>query len=195
MTAISGAFYSKFPATGELGLSLTSIQGGTSGPANAASLNAAATSNSSTAFSILSAVSATTSTSPTINALQTGELSTEDHTVIAAIGGTATDSELIPWNANGTAPSTITNLQSLGWIKLVSVQTKAGASAPTGATYTLTPVGQAIYKRTVATTLGAGTQASIGNASASSTQAVAGLSSEVSTLVGALSSVGVDVSV
>jgi len=195
MSAIAGSFYTQFPATGQLGLSLTSIQGGTGAAANAAAISAAATSDSSSAFSILDAASATTSTSPTINALQTGELSTEDHTVIASIGGTATDSLLIPWNANGTAPSTITNLQSLGWIKLVSEQTTPGSPAPTGATYTLTPVGQAIYKRTVASTLGAGTQASIANASASSTQAVAGLSSEVSTLVGALSSVGVDVSV
>jgi hypothetical protein len=193
MSAISSSFYSQFPTTGELGLSLTSIQGGSGTAANASAIAASSISDTGGPFSILSSSHATTSSSPTINALQTGELSTEDHTVIASIGGTATDSLLIPWNANGTAPSTVANLQGLGWIKLVKVQTADGSTVPTGATYTLTPVGQAIYKRTVATTLGPGTQDTIGNAA--SAAADANLTSEVSTLLGALSSVGVDVQV
>jgi hypothetical protein len=197
MTAISGAFFSQFPATGELGLSLTSIAGGSSSDANAASVLSAGTSDTSTPFTILSANSATTSTSPTINALQSGELSTEDHTVIASIGETAGNSLLIPWNANGTAPTTITSLQSLGWIKLDAIQSSPGSKSPTGATYSLTPVGQAIFKRTVSTTLGQGTQATIANAAASNPAAVSAidstLSAQVSTLVGALSSVGVNV--
>jgi hypothetical protein len=196
MSAISGSFFSPFPATGELGLSLTSILG-SSGTSNAASIIAAGASDTFGPFSILSANSAAVSASPTINALSAGELSTEDHNVIASIGQTAGNSLLIPWNANGTAPSTITNLQSLGWLKQVSVDTPAGAKAPTGATYSLTPVGQAIFKRTVSSTLGPGTQDTISNAtSVSPTTASAidsGLASQVSTLLSALSSVWVNV--
>jgi|GEM_PF-4136410 hypothetical protein len=199
MSAIASSFVSPFPATGQLGLSLTSIEGGVGSDPNATAILAASASDSSSAFSIISANSATTSTSPTINALTTGELSTEDHTVIAAIGATAGNSLLVPWNANGTAPSTITAIQSLGWIKLASVETAPGSQAPTGANYSLTPVGQAIYKRTVATILGQGTQSTIANASAASTASASaidsGLASQVSTLIGALSSVGVNVQV
>jgi len=199
MSAIAGSFYSPFPVTGSLGLSLASIQGGTSTAANASAINATAASDASSPFSLLASSHATTSSSPTINALTTGELSTEDHKVISEIGATATDSLLVPWNTNGTEPSVLTSLKSLGWIKLDSVQTTAGSSLPTGATYSLTPVGQAIYKRTVATTLGPGTQAAIANATAGSTTNASAVDSnlqgEVSTLVGALSSVGVNVSV
>jgi hypothetical protein len=199
MSAIAGSFFSQFPATGELGLSLTSIEGGTSTEANAASILGTAVSSNGGAFSILSASSATTSASPTVRALTTGELSNADHKVIAAIGGTATDSLLIPYNADGSVPSEIANLVGLGWIKLDKLQLTPGQSRPTGATYSLTPVGQAIYKRTVATTLGPGTQAAIGNASAPSAANASavdsGLQAEVSTLLGALSSVGVNVQV
>jgi hypothetical protein len=199
MGTIGGSFFSPFPAQGELGLSLTSIQGGTGAAANAAAINASATSDSGSPFSILSTSHATVSSSPTINALQSGELSTQDHKIIAQIGGTANNSLQIPWNANGTEPSEITNLKSLGWIKQQQVQTTAGGTKPSSATYTLTPVGQAIYKRTVATTLGPGTQDTIGNAtpgsSVNSAAVDSNLQSEVSTLVGALSSVGVNVQV
>jgi hypothetical protein len=197
MGVISGSFYSPFPATGELGLSLTSIEGGVAGNGNAASVIAATSTDTSGPFSILSSSHATTSNSPTINALTSGELSTQDHKIIAAIGGTANDSLLVPWNSNGTEPSEISNLKNLGWIKILSLQTAPGSKTPTGANYSLTPVGQAIYKRTVATTLGPGTQATIGNATAGSTTNAsaidANLSSQVSTLVSTLSSVGVNV--
>jgi hypothetical protein len=193
MGAVSGSFYSPFPTTGELGLSLASIQGGTSTAANASAINASAAASETGPFSILGSNAASTSSSPTINALTTGELSTEDHKVISEIGGTANDQLAVPWNANGTEPSEITNLKSLGWIKLVNLQTPAGSAKPTGATYSLTPVGQAIYKRTVSTTLGAGTQAAISSAAASSLDA--NLQSEVSSLVGGLSSVGVNIQV
>ncbi|MEA2756068.1 MAG: hypothetical protein QOJ54_2357 [Aliidongia sp.] len=195
MTEISGSFFSPFPATGELGLSLISILG-SSNNGNAASILASGNSDTFGPLDIISASNAAVSSSPTINALSAGELSTVDHNVIASIGQTAGNSLLIPWNANGTAPTTVTNLQNLHWIKLLSVETPAGAPAPTGATYGLTPVGQAIFKRTVSTTLGPGTQSTIGNASAPSAAdaaALAGLSSQVSTLIGALSSVGVNV--
>jgi hypothetical protein len=199
MSAIAGSFFTQFPATGELGLSLTSIQGGTSTEANAASILGTAVSSDGGPFSILSANSATTSASPTVQALTTGELSNEDHKVIASIGGTATDSLLIPYNADGSVPTEIANLVALGWIKLDTLQITPGQARPTGGNYSLTPVGQAIYKRTVATTLGPGTQAAIANASAPSTANASsvdsGLQAEVSTLVGALSSVGVDVQV
>jgi hypothetical protein len=199
MTAISGAFFSQFPATGELGVSLTSIAGGTGNDANAASIISAGTPDTSNPFTILSANSATTSTSPTINALSSGELSTEDHTVIASIGETPGNSLLIPFNANGTVPTTIANLQSLNWIKLDTVQTSAGSKDPTGGTFSLTAIGQAIFKRTVATVLGQGTQSTIANAAAANPATASAidstLSSQVSTLVSALSSVGVDVNV
>jgi hypothetical protein len=199
MSAVAASFISPFPGTGPLGLSITSIAGGPASGANAASIIAAGAIDSSSPFSILSANSATTTSSPTIAALTTGELSTEDHTVIAAIGGTANNSLVVPYNANGTAPTTITALQALGWIKIDGVLVPPGSNVPTSATYSLTPVGQAIYKRTVATTLGPGTQATIANAAAASPATASaidsGLAAQVSTLVGALSSVGVDVQV
>jgi hypothetical protein len=195
MTEISGSFFSPFPATGELGLSLVSILG-SSNNANAASILASGNNDTFGPLGIISANNAAISASPTINALSAGELSTVDHNVIASIGKTAGNSLLIPWNANGTPPTTVANLQNLGWIKLLSVETPAGAKNPTGANYSLTPVGQAIFKRTVSTTLGPGTQSTIGNATASnpaSAAALSGLVSQVSTLLSALSSVGVNV--
>ena len=199
MGVISGSFYSPFPATGELGLSLTSIQG-SSGNSNASSIIAATENNDNAgAFSILASSQATVSSSPTINALSSGELSTSDHKVIAAIGATANNSLLVPWNANGTEPSVITSLKQLGWIKLQTLQQTPGSKVTTGANYTLTPVGQAIYKRTVASTLGPGTQATIANAAAAGTANASAIDSnlgaQVSTLISTLSSVGVDVSV
>ena len=121
MTAISGAFYSQFPVTGSLGLSLASIQGGTSTAANAAAINASAVSSEGGAFGILSSNQATTTTSPTIQALTTGQMTNGDHKVLASIGGTANDQLDIPWNANGTEPTEVTKLKQQGWIKLVKV--------------------------------------------------------------------------
>jgi hypothetical protein len=201
--SVGGAFVTQFPSDGALGLSLTSIQGGTGAAANATAILATSTANASSPFSLLASSSATTTSSPTIAALTTGELSNEDHTVIAQIGETPGNSLLIPWNANGTAPSVVANLQGLGWIKLGQVQTTPGVSVPTGANYSLTPVGQAIFKRTVSSTLGPGTQDSVANATApasstsseSAATAEAGLSSEVSTLLSTLSSLGVNVQV
>jgi hypothetical protein len=196
MTAISGAFYSQFPLTGSLGLSLASIQGGTSTASNAAAINASAVSSEGGAFGILSSNQATTTTSPTIQALTTGQMTNGDHKVLASIGGTASDSLDIPWNANGTEPTEVSKLKQQGWIKLVKVAGTGSTGKPSGATYTLTPVGQAIYKRTVSSTLGASaaaTAATVSSAAASSLDS--NLQSEVSTLLGGLSSVGVDVSV
>jgi hypothetical protein len=193
MSAIAGSFYSPFPTTGELGLSLASIQGGTSTAANATAINASATSSATGPFSILGNTAATTSSSPTINALTTGELSNEQHTIISQIGGTANDTLSVPWNADGTEPTQITSLKQLGWIKLDQVTTTAGDTKPSSATYSLTPVGQAIYKRTVSSTLGAGTQDAISSAAASSIDS--NLQSEVSSLVGTLSAVGVNIQV
>ena len=184
MSAIAGSFFSQFPATGELGLSLTSIQGGSATEANAAAINASASTDSSSPFSLLATSSATVSSSPTINALQSGELSTENHNVIAAIGNTSNDQLVIPWNANGTEPSTLANLRQLGWIKILSEQTTPGDPKPSGANYTLTPVGQAIFKRTVASTLGAGAQAAINST----------LQAETSQLASTLSALGVNIS-
>jgi len=192
MSAIAGSFFTQFPTTGELGLSLTSIEGGSTTAANAAAINASASSTTGP-FSILGDTAATTSASPTINALTTGELSTEQHKIISEIGSTANDTLSVPWNSNGTEPSQITDLKSLGWIKLDQVTTTAGDTKPSSATYSLTPVGQAIFKRTVSSKLGAGTQAAISSAAASTIDS--NLQSEVSSLLGGLSSVGVDVSV
>jgi hypothetical protein len=199
MSAIAGSFISPFPTTGSLGLSLTSIQGGSGTAANATAILSSEASDTSSPLSILGSTSATTSNSPTINALTTGELSNQDHKIIAQIGETANDSLSVPWNANGTEPTELTNLRQLGWIKVASLETTAGNPKPTGANYSLTPVGQAIFKRTVATTLGPGTEAALSNAQSASTANAAAvdsnLSSEVSTLVGALSSVGVNIQI
>jgi len=193
MSAIAGSFYSSFPATGELGLSTASIGGSSSTTANAASINTSASTGTGP-FSILASSTATTTTSPTIEALTTGKMTSTDNKVIAQIGATANDSLEIPWNTDGTEPTEITKLKTQGWIKLDQVQNTAGASKPTGATYSLTPVGQAIYKRTVSPVLGpSGAASAVSSAAASTIDS--NLSSEVSTLLSGLSSVGVDVSV
>ncbi len=191
MTAVSGSFYSPFPTTGELGLSLASIQGGTSTATDATAINATAASGAGGPFSILASSAATTTTSPTIEALTTGKMSTEDNKVIAQIGGTTNDQLDVPWNTDGSEPSEITKLKQQGWIKLVKVDGTGSTGKPTGATYTLTPVGQAIYKRTVAPELGP-SAAPVSSAAASAIDS--NLSSEISALLSGLSSVGVDVS-
>jgi hypothetical protein len=190
MSAIGGGFYSPFPETGALGLSLTSIQGGSSTAANAASINSSAASSAGGPFGILASSTATTTTSPTIEALTTGKMTQEDNKVIAQIGGTTNDQLDVPWNTNGTEPSEITKLKQQGWIKLVKVDGTGSTGKPTGATYTLTPVGQAIYKRTVAPELGP-SAAPVSSAAASAIDS--NLSSEVSALLSGLSSVGVNI--
>jgi len=189
--AVGGAFVSKFPATGVLGLSLTSIAGSAGANGNATAILAATSTNPSSPFTLLGATSATNTTSPTIRALTTGQLSNLDHKVIAQIGQTANNSLFVPFNNDGSVPSEIAKLRDLRWIRLDNLQVAPGARVATGGTFSLTQVGQAIFKRTVSTTLGPSSQAAASNAAAVKSK----LAAEVSTLLGALSSVGVNVKV
>jgi len=191
MSSVSG---SSFPLTGSLGLSIVSIDGGSgNASANAATIAASANpSTGSTPLSVLASTQSTTTSSPTIAALTTGQLTNGQHKIIQAIGQSQDDQDSIPWNANGTEPSQITALKSLGWIKLVKpVQGPKGVAA---GVYSLTPVGQAIFKRTVGGSIGVPPASSDGS-TPSLSSVTASLSSGVSAIAGLLSQVGVNVSV
>jgi hypothetical protein len=187
---------SSFPLTGSLGLSIVSIAGG-SGNASANAASIATATNpydpnpaASTAFSVIQSSASTTTSSPTIAALTTGQLTNGQHKIIQAIGQSAGDQTSIPWNAGGTEPSQISSLRSLGWIKLVKpVQGDKGVAS---GIYTLTPVGQAIFKRTVGGDIGVPPAA---DSASSLSAATAGLSAGVSSVASLLSSVGVNVNV
>ncbi len=191
MSSVSG---SSFPLTGSLGLSIVSIAGGSgNASANAATIAASANpSTGSTPFSILASNQSTTTSSPTIAALTTGQLTNGQHKIIQAIGQSQNDQDQIPWNANGTEPSQITSLKSLGWIKLVKpIQGPKGVAA---GVYSLTPVGQAIFKRTVGGSIGVPPASSDGS-TPDLASVTSSLSSGISAVAGLLSQVGVNVSV
>jgi hypothetical protein len=188
-----------FPLTGSLGLSVVSIAGGSgNAAANAATIATATdpfdpTPAASTPFSVLQSTASTTTSSPTIAALTTGELTNGQHKVIQAIGQSQGDQATIPWNANGTEPSQISSLRSLGWIKLV--QPVQGAKGVASGVYSLTPVGQAIFKRTVGGDIGVPPTSADGGSSPDLSAVSAQLASGVSSVASLLSSVGVNVSV
>ena len=141
---------------------------------------------------------AASSTPSTTQALEAGALTNSQQRVIQAIGDT-TGPLAIPWNANGTEPTTVAAIRQAGWIKLAS-KTVSGGKA-TGGTYTLTAVGEAIYQRTGGGSVNSSssstalTSAETNGTSGSSTasSADAALQSSVSSLTSLLGAVGVSV--
>jgi hypothetical protein len=145
MTSITSSFGGPFPVSGDLGLGVSSLLGGNA----QASSNAAGIAPASTLSGPLGAIanSLNTSVSPTVDALRTGKLTTKQHTVLAALYGAGQPTN-IPWNANGTEPSVVSQERAYGWIKLVKPSYDQTTRAVTGGTYELTPVGKAIARRT-----------------------------------------------
>ncbi|HVJ51014.1 MAG TPA: hypothetical protein VM689_01040 [Aliidongia sp.] len=186
---------SAFPVTGSLGLSLLSIVGGSgTASANAAAIAAPLDSSSASGpFAVLSANASTTTSSPTIAALTTGQLTNGEHKIIQAIGQSAGGQATLPWNADGSEPSQLSSLRSLGWLKLD--KPIPGDKGTASGVYELTPVGQAIFKRTVGGDIGVPPPADSSANGGQLANISSAFSQGVSAVAGLLSSVGVDVSV
>jgi hypothetical protein len=86
--------------------------------------------------------------SPTIAALETGKLTSSQHNVLSALAAGNGSPVALPWNTNGTEPTTVAQIRGYGWIKLVKPSYNATTRLVTGGTYELTAVGQAISRRT-----------------------------------------------
>jgi hypothetical protein len=152
-------------------------------------------------FSIL-AGGGTSPQKATVDALATGKMTNGENKVLTAIAHGPSSGTSAPWNKNNTEPTTLANLRSFGWIKLVK-KTK-GTGGTTQGVYELTNVGKAVYARTsggAATGSGAANSSAgtITSAAENSDQAAAAsatstLSSLVSTATGVLSSLGINIS-
>jgi hypothetical protein len=176
---------------------LASWLGSTTASATTASLlGGTSTGNPLTALLTQSGSSAPS----TSQALLAGKLTTSQQRVLQAVGdnnGPLT----IPWNANGTEPTTVANIHNAGWLKLDKKVVTNGKV--TGGVYELTKVGTAIYNRTgggnvnssadtpLTSTDTNGSSASSGSTSAAAADAA--LQNSVSSLASVLGSVGVSV--
>jgi hypothetical protein len=156
---------------------------GTSGPLGSFLSESLGTNNIFSAFS-----SATSSgAAATATALGSGGLTTKQHNVIQTLGDSGTPTVKIPWNTNGTEPTLLTQLRTYGWIKATRRDNSGGTS---GAYYKLTPIGQAIYKRTGGGKAGATLSASDLNNATSGTGLSKSQVSELNSLLSALGSTG-----
>ena len=189
---------SSFLVSGTSGI-LGSWLGSSTGSANVANLLGGGGSTTGGAISALLTQSSSTTPSTAL-ALSEGKLTNSQQRVLQAIGdnnGPLT----VPWNANGTEPTTVANIRTAGWLKLDKKVVSGGKV--TGGTYELTTVGKAIYQRTgggnvngsgPTTLTSADTNGpSSGSGSTSAAQANAQLQSSVSALAGVLGSVGISV--
>jgi hypothetical protein len=146
MSAITGAFANPFGLSGELGLGTASLLGANaSGTPNASAILTADTTQTGPLAAI--AAARNVAQTPTIAALETGALTTSQHTVIQALAASAKPIS-VPWNTDGTEPTTLAQERSYGWIKLVEPTYNPTTRFVTSATYELTPVGKAIAART-----------------------------------------------
>lgn len=152
-STIASSFDSSFGLSGSLGVGTASILGADAqGTPNAASIAA----SGQTATGALAAlqVSATNSNQqPTIEALGQGKLTGKQHKIIAALGAAPKNTLSVPWNANGTEPTVVSQIRKYGWIKLVKPTYDTKTRLVGSATYQLTKIGLAIYKRTGGGTL------------------------------------------
>jgi hypothetical protein len=137
-----------------------------------------------------------TSTAPSTAQALSGLVKPSQQRVVQAIGDN--DGPLsIPWNANGTEPTTLASLRTAGWLKLDTKVLTNGK--PSGGTYELTKLGTAIYNRTgggQATGADAPLTSADTNGTTSTSSSVsstAALQSTVSSLTSILGSVGVTV--
>jgi len=172
---------------------LASWLGATTATANAATLLGGTSSGGSAITALLSKSS---STAPSTAQALEGLIKPSQQRVIQAIGD-STGPLSIPWNANGTEPTTVAALRTAGWIKLDSkVQTNGKSS---GGTYTLTKLGIQIYNRTGGGEANSASSTPLtsadtnGTTSTSSTASNAALESSVSSLTSILGSVGISV--
>ena len=124
---------------------LASWLGGSTSSASAVNILGGASSGSGGALTAL--LSKSTSTAPSTAQALAGLIKPSQQRVIGAVGDS--DGPLsIPWNANGTEPTTVAALRTAGWLKLDAKVLTNGK--PSGATYELTKVGIAIFNRTAA---------------------------------------------
>jgi hypothetical protein len=150
MSAING-FSSPFAVSGELGVGTASILGAdaTANP-NAATLLAAGSPQTGPLAAI--AQSLNQAATPTVAALETGALTTNQHKILQALfSGNAIPKGTpysLPWTASGNEPSVVAQVRSYGWIKLIKPTTAPNSTRVVSATYELTPIGQAIARRT-----------------------------------------------
>jgi hypothetical protein len=136
------------------------------------------------------AQSNSSSASATATALGSGGLTTSEHNVIASIAAGPSAGTAIPFNKDGAAPTTVANMQSFGWIKLVR---KTDVNGQVSGVFQLTPVGKAIAKRTGGGQLSSagaagakGSSSSGGGVSAATKQSITSAVAGVENLLAAL---------
>jgi len=162
--------------------------------ANAATLlGGSSASNSGGALTAL--LNKSSSATPSTTLALEGLIKPSQQRVISAIGS-STGPLSIPWNSNGTEPTTVASLRTAGWIKLDKKILTNGK--PSGGTYELTKLGALINNRTGGGRVGAAattalTSKDTNGTTASSTSSTAALQSTVSSITSILGSVGVTV--
>jgi hypothetical protein len=139
-----------------------------------------------------------TSTAPSTAQALAGLIKPSQQRVIGAIGDNNGPLS-IPWNANGSEPTTLAALRTAGWLKLDAKVLTNGK--PSGGTYELTKIGTAIYNRTGGGQVGADntplTSADTNGTTADSSGAAAAAAAEaqaqsgVANLAGLLGSLGI----
>jgi hypothetical protein len=156
---------------------------------NAASILGA--SSGSTASPLSALLNKSASTAPSTAEALAGLIKPSQQRVIAALGDNGGPLG-IPWNANGTEPTTVAALRTAGWIKLDS---KTQVDGSKGGTYELTKLGAAIYARVGGGAVDGETGAltSADTNGTTSTASTSALQSSVSDLTSILGSVGVTV--
>ena len=190
---------SSFLVSGTSGI-LGSWLGSSTGSASVANL-LGGSSGSTTGGAITALLTQSSSTTPsTALALSEGKLTNSQQRVLQAVGDNG-GPLTIPWNANGTEPTTVASIRTAGWLKLDKKIVSGGKV--TGGTYELTAVGNAIYQRTGGgnvngsgpTTLTSADTNGPSSTSSSSAAAAADsqLQSSVSALAGVLGSVGISI--
>ena len=170
---------------------LASWLGTATSSASAANILGGSSSSSSGALTAL--LSKSSSSAPSTAQALAGLLKPSQQRVIAAVGDNNGPLS-IPWNANGTEPTTVAALRTAGWLKLDTKVLTNGKSS--GGTYELTKLGTAIYNRTGGGQVGGNTTALTSadtNGTTSTTSSVSSLQSTVSSLTSILGSVGVTV--
>jgi hypothetical protein len=110
-------------------------------------------------------------------ALTTGALTGTQQKIIAAVGTPGAGTTVLPWNKDGTEPTSVATIRGYGWIKLNRKSFTNGKL--TGGVYQLTTIGRQIYNRTSAggavnqSTASASTSSSTSSASSAAADAAA----------------------
>jgi len=183
---------SSFSVSGSSGI-LGSWLGASTTTASVATLLGGST---TTGNALTSLLSKSNSTAPSTAEALNGLIKPSQQRIVQAIGDNNGPLS-IPWNANGTEPTTVAALRTAGWIKLDSkVQTNGKSS---GGTYSLTKVGIEIYNRTGGGEANSASSTPLtsaetnGTTSTASTTATSALQDSVSSLTSILGSIGISV--